>query len=305
VPGDVVRVVAPASPLVPERLAAGVAVLESWGLTVQVPDGLPERRQLYFAGSPEERAAELTAALLDPAVKAIVPVRGGYGLTSVLPLLDATAIAAATPTIVMGCSDLTALLTWLVQEAGQTCFHGPMVSGLGRGEDAAGAARMKALLFSSGKPGLLRSALDAPRDYCLAPGVAVGRAVGGSLSLVAATCGTPFELDTDGAILFLEDVGERPYRIDRLLVQIDQAGLFDRAAGVVFGDFTGCDEPGGKVGWRDAVSRVLRRHPLPILLGVPFGHGNPNLAFPLGTRVQLDAGKGTVSFREAPLAAPA
>lgn len=303
VAGDVVRLVAPASPLKREILEAGVRFLEEkWGLEVRMAGDLAVRRHLYFAGTPEQRAAELTEALLDPEAKLILPVRGGYGLTSVLPLLDADAISAASPSIVIGCSDLTALLNWLVQAAGQTCFHGPMLSSLGRGDDTRGHERMRALLFDGGKPDQLRSAMTDAHAFCLAPGVAVGRAVGGSLSLIAATCGTPAQLDTTDAVLFLEDVGERPYRIDRLLVQVAEAGLFDRCAALVFGDFVGCDEPGGAITWRDAVQRIIRKRSLPVLAGIPFGHGTPNLAFPLGTRVQVDAGRGVVSFREAPLA---
>ncbi len=299
VPGDLVRIVAPASALAPDVLQAGVAFLQDrWGLRVHVPAGLPARRHLYFSGTPEDRAAELMDALVDPEARAVIPVRGGYGLTSILPLLDPAAVAAATPKIVIGCSDLTALLNWLVQAAGQTCVHGPMLSALGRADDEAGLARMRALLFDGGKPSPLRSALPDAHTWCVAPGVASGPAVGGSLSLVAATCGTPAQVETEGAVLFLEDVGERPYRIDRLLVQIAEAGLLDRAAAVVLGDFTGCDEPGGTLSWRDAVHRVFRRRSLPVLAGLPFGHGRPNLAFPLGTRVQVDAGRGEVSFRE-------
>jgi muramoyltetrapeptide carboxypeptidase len=302
-PGDVVRVTAPSSPLKDaDRLAAGVALLESWGLVVRMQDGLNNRRHLYFAGRPEERAAELMAALLDPQAKAVLSVRGGYGITTLLPLLDAAAVAAAPPKIVVGCSDLTALLTWLVQDVGQTCFHGPMLGALGDGRDEAGAARLRTMLFEGGKPRSLKPVQGDEHACCVSPGVATGRAVGGSLSLLAAQTGTPWQVDARGAVLFLEDVGERPYRIDRMLVQLAQAGLFEQAAGVVLGDFTGCEEPGGKVTWRDAVDRIFRRLPIPVLAGVQFGHGNPNLAWPLGVRVQLDAGAGLVSFREAPLA---
>ncbi len=301
--GDVVRVVAPSSPLAnPERLAAGVATLESWGLRVRMRPGLFERRHLYFAGRPEERAGELMEALLDPEAKAIFPIRGGYGVTTLLPLLDAAAVAAAPPKIVVGCSDLTALLTWLVQDVGQTCVHGPMVGSLGSGRDEQGAARLRSLLFDGGRPSDITAGQHAADSFCVSPGVATGRAVGGSLSLLAAQCGTPWQVDATDAVLFLEDVGERPYRIDRLLVQLEQAGLFAQAAGVVLGDFTGCDEPNGTISWRHAAQRVFRRLPIPVLAGLPFGHGNPNLAWPLGVRVHMDAGAGVVSFREAPLA---
>ena len=297
--GDLVQVVAPASYAPDEVVQRGVAVLESWGLRVRLDPALLGRRHLYFAGTPAERGAELMQGLLDPEVRALVPVRGGYGLASVLPHLDAAAVRAAEPTLVVGCSDLTVLLTWLTQEVGWTCLHGPMVSGLARGDDPDGDARLRQLLFEGGKAPALRSAFDGPDAWCLAPGNAVGPATGGNLAIVASTCGTPAQLDARGRVLFLEDVGERPYRIDRMFVQLDQAGILDAAAALVLGDFTGCAE--GDLSWRDAVRRVLRRKPLPVLAGVPFGHGNPNLAFPLGTRVAVDAGAGTVSFREAHL----
>jgi muramoyltetrapeptide carboxypeptidase len=136
----------------------------------------------------------------------------------------------------------------------------------------------------------------------MAPGVARGRAVGGSLSILASLCGTPFQVQTDDAVVFLEDVGERPYRIDRLLVQLAQAGTFETARAVVLGDFTRCDEPGGGVRARDAIDRVFRELSIPVLAGVPFGHGNPNLAFPVGAEVEVDAGRGVVRFRESLLA---
>ncbi len=299
VPGDLIRVVAPSSPFREDALRAGIAVLESWGYRVAHRDDLFDRRD-YFAGTPARRAAELHEAFEDPDCAAILPVRGGYGLTSVLPLLDAELIAAH-PTALVGCSDLTVLLNWLVDRAGMTAVHGPMVAGLGRGEDPEGAARMKAILEGA-KPAPLSSLFDDAMQWCVAPGTARGEAVGGSLSLVAAGCGTPWQLETRGRVLFLEDVGERPYRIDRLLVQLQQAGLFDEAAAVVLGDFVGCDEPNSELGWRDAAVRVFRRLAVPVVAGIPFGHGSPNLAFPLGVPCDVDSAQGTVRFRRAPFA---
>ena len=299
-PGDVVRVVAPASPFAAADLEAGVQRLEDWGYRVRMREDIHDAHH-YLAGSPRRRAEELHEAFADEEAAAVLPVRGGYGLTTVLPLLDADLIRAR-PKILVGCSDLTALLQWMLCEVGMTCFHGPMVAGLGRGDDPEGAARLRSLLESADKPAELRSAAAEAQQWCIAPGTARGRAVGGSLSLVAALCGTPSALDTRGAVLFLEDVGERPYRIDRLLTQLQQCGLFENAEAVVLGDFVGCDEPGGKVSWRDAVDRVFRNLPLPVLAGLPFGHGRPNMAIPLGVQVQVDAGAGSVQFREAALA---
>ena len=297
--GDVIRVVAPASPFKSEDLAAGVRVLESWGYRVRVPDDIFSSWH-YLAGSPRRRADELHAAFLDAEAAAILPVRGGYGLTTLLPLLDAELVRAH-PKVVVGCSDLTVLLQWLYSEVGMASFHGPMVGALGKGSDEAGAQRLRELLRSDQKPSSMRSALDDAHGWCLSPGVASGRVLGGSLPLLAALCGTPLQPDTRGAVLFLEDVGERPYRIDRLLTQLHQSGLFAGVEGVVLGDFVGCDEPAGEPSWRDAADRVFRNLPIPVVAGLSFGHGEPNLAFPVGTRVRMDAGQGLVEFREAPL----
>ena len=296
--GDVVRVVAPASSFDPEQLAAGLLVLRSWGFEPRHRADIFERRG-YFAGSPSRRADELHEAFEDADATAIFAVRGGYGAATALPLLDPARLRA--PKVVVGCSDLTALLGWLIQEAGTVAFHGPMVGSLGRGDDEVGAQRLRSLLTTPGRAPDLPSALPTAAEWCLSPGVARGRAVGGSLSVFASLCGTPWQIRTGGAVLFLEDVGERPYRIDRLLVQLEQAGAFAGAAGVVLGDFTGCDDRDGPTA-RDAIDRVLRGLSIPVLAGVPFGHGNPNLAFPLGAQVELDAAAGVVRFRESALA---
>jgi muramoyltetrapeptide carboxypeptidase len=256
------------------------------------------QRRAYLAGPPERRALEIHEAFEDEEAEAIFCVRGGYGLTTVLPLLDPERIRRF-PKPLVGCSDVTVLLTWLQQEAGMTSIHGPMVGALGRGDEA-GALRLKTLLTSTSKPGEMRSVCDDAYSWCLAPGRARGRAVGGSLSMIAALCGTPWQLQTAGAVLFLEDVGERPYRIDRLLTQIASCGLFDEVAGVVFGDMVRCAD-GDELSWRHAVDRVFRSRSIPVLAGMSFGHAVPNLAIPMGGSVEIDAGEGWLKFREAPL----
>lgn len=301
-PGDVVRVVAPASPFDPALLDRGLTVLRSWGLEPRVRTDATTRRH-YLAGTVDRRLDELHEAFGDPEARAILAIRGGYGVTTLLPRLRPVDLRAR-PRIVVGCSDLTALLSWCVDHVGIPAVHGPMVEALGRDDDPAGTERLRTLLFEPGKPPPLRSAMPDAYTWCLAPGIARGRAVGGSLTLIAALCGTAFQPNTDGAILLLEDVGERPYRIDRMLEQLDQSGVFRGVRGVVLGDFTRCDEPAGGATWRDAVDRVLRGRPIPILAGVPFGHGRPNLAIPVGVEVEVDAGEGELRFREAPFRAP-
>ena len=295
-----VRVVAPASPFRADALERGVAVLEGWGLQVRMREDIVERRH-YLAGSPERRAAELAEAFSDPEAAAVLPVRGGYGVTTVLPLLDPQPLRSS-PKILVGSSDLTALLQWAVDCVGMTCIHGPMVGALGQGEDSEGAARLRSLLFEGGKAPVLQAVGDDAHQWCIAPGLARGRAMGGSLSLLAASCGTPFQAQTEGAVLFLEDVGERPYRVDRLLVQLQQSGLFEGLAALVLGDFVGCEEPGGELDWRTPIDRIFRSLPIPVLAGIPFGHGKPNLAIPFGVEVEVDAGAGSLSFREKTLA---
>ncbi len=298
-PGDLVRVVAPSSPFRREDLDAGIAALESWGLRVRVRGDIEEKRA-YLAGTPRRRADELHEAFADPECKGVLPVRGGYGLTTVLPHLD-PAVFTANPTALVGCSDLTVLLNFLVQDCGLACIHGPMLGAIGRGSDAAGTDRLRSLLHG-GKPGTLRSAFDDAHAWCVSPGVGKGVAVGGSLTLIAATCGTPWQLHTDGRVLFLEDVGERPYSVDRLLVQLEQSGLFDGVAAVVLGDFVGCTEGDTDLTWRYAVDRVFRGRAVPVLAGVPFGHGEPNLAFPLGLSCNVNASAGSVRFRRGAVA---
>jgi len=296
-PDDVVRVVAPSSPFDNEEFEAGLELLRSWGLEPCFRSDIFERNA-YFAGSPERRAEALHEAFEDEQATAIFCVRGGYGLTTVLPLLDPVRIAAH-PKPVIGCSDVTVLLNWLVQTAGMTAIHGPMLGALGRG-DVSGGARLKSMLMEESQPVTLCSVLPEAPDWCVAPGVGRGRALGGSLSMLAALCGTPWQVDTAGAVLFIEDVGERPYRIDRLLTQLASAGLFDDVAAVVVGDMVGCDD-GDVLSWRHAVDRVFRPKSVPVLAGISFGHAVPNLAIPLGVEVTVDAGSGWVQFQESPL----
>lgn len=298
VSGDVVRVVAPSSPFDEGLFEAGLEVLRSWDLEPRWREDITTRRA-YLAGSPERRAEELHEAFGDEDAAAIFCVRGGYGLTTVLPLLDAERIRAC-PKVLVGCSDVTVLLAWLMQEAGMTSIHGPMVGALARGDEA-GSQRLRSMLMSTTAPAELTSSHDDAYSWCVAPGAARGRAVGGSLSMLAALCGTPWQVETRGCVLFLEDVGERPYRIDRLLTQLAGAGMFDEVAAVVIGDMVDCDD-GEELSWRHAVDRVFRSLAIPVLAGIPFGHGVPNLALPLGVDAQVDAGAGRVTFRGAPLA---
>jgi muramoyltetrapeptide carboxypeptidase len=289
-PGDLVAVVAPAAAIDPMMLATGVAALERLGYQVRVGASV-ERRSGYLAGADSERARDLIDAFVDPAVSAIIAARGGYGAGRLLPLVDLEVVRAH-PKIFLGHSDLTFLLTHFSQRAELVTFHGPMVSGLVA--DSEGAQQLVALLGGD------RSTWKMSAQEIVQPGIGEGVLTGGCLTVVAAMLGTPYELDTAGRLLFLEDVNEKPYRIDRMLTQLRQAGKLDGVAGVLFGEMTGCvADPREAVTVRDVIAHAFADAPYPVVIGLPTGHGEGGMTLPLGVRARL-AGE-RLTLLEAPL----
>lgn len=287
-PGDRIAVVAPASPFHREELVAGLAELRALGFEPSFDERLFERRG-YVAGTPELRAAMLRAAWRDPQVAGVVAARGGYGSVQVLPLLDADEIRSARKPFV-GYSDLTSLLTFITGRAGLVAFHGPTVAGrLAGGEAAYDRASFLAALCEPRPMGEIGGALEALRG-----GEAGGPLAGGTLTQLAASLGTPFAFDPPaGAVLLVEEVNERPYRIDRLLTQLRLAGVFRRASAVVFGELRGCDEPGGGPTARAAAAEALADFPGPVFAGLATGHTTgPALTLPLGVRCRVAARPG-------------
>jgi muramoyltetrapeptide carboxypeptidase len=288
-----VRVVAASGPILPEAFAPGEALLATrYRLrydpkTLFAADG-------YLAGADDARLAALVEALKDPEAKAVFLGRGGYGLLRIIDRLD-TALLRENPKPIVGFSDGTALLAFAAQ-AGVAAIHGPVVTQLAR-LPAEDHAALFSLLESPEPQALLRGLSP------LRPGGAVGPLLGGNLEVFTRLLGTKYLPDLDGAILFLEDVGERPYRIDRLLTHLQLAGVFDRVAAVIFGDLVGCEEPpGSHVGSplaADVVKERLARLAVPVALGAPVGHGSRNLALPYGVRAQLDVQAGTLVALEA------
>lgn len=276
--------VAPAGAVEEARLERGVQVLERWGLRVMLGDGIRARRG-YLAGEDGVRRSDLQRMLDDASIRGVFCARGGYGTQRVVPDLDFAPLARA-PKPVVGYSDATALLSAIV-DGGVTAVHGPMVAtDLARGLSARSEEHLRRLLTD---PGYL---WEAEFTEIIRPGRAVGRLVGGCLSVVTALLGTPWAPDTDGAILFLEDVGERPYRLDRLLTQLRQAGVLDRLAGLVFGTLMECPAV-DDVTPLDVVRACCADLPCPVVFGLPAGHqgdgpGIENLALPLGLPVALD-----------------
>jgi muramoyltetrapeptide carboxypeptidase len=289
-PGARVAVVAPASPFEREQFEAGIAELRTLGFDPVWDDRVFARRG-FVSGDAALRAAWFDEAWQRPDVDALIGARGGYGSVQLLPYLNPVQLAAQ-PRAFVGYSDLTSILTFLVCQCGIVAFHGPSVAGrLGRGMEGYDRASFLATLMNVEPVGeLIPDGLESVR-----PGDAQGRLLGGTLTQLAAAAGTPYALAPwDDTILLLEDVAERPYRLDRMLVQLRLSGALDHVRGIVLGTFPRCDEPGGAPTARGALADALADFPGPIVFGFPTGHvDGPAMTMPLGVRARLVAGATT------------
>lgn len=280
--GDTIGVVSPASNVKREEVEAGIGRLQELGYRVTVGESV-FARDLYFAGSPEARAHDLRVMFEREDVRAIVAARGGYGSNYLLPLLDLEVIRR-NPKPLIGYSDLTSLLTWIFDETGLVTFHGPMVAKDFAHEDGADLESWFAALEGSGS-----WSLNQMRT--LNSGEAEGTLYGGCLSILVASLGTPYEIETGGTILFFEDIGTKPYQIDRMLMQLKLAGKFDGVQGIVFGAMQDCVQPGGQdYTLEDVVRRVLGDLNIPVAFGLPSGHvPSRNITLPFGVKAHLRA----------------
>jgi muramoyltetrapeptide carboxypeptidase len=288
--GSTVGVCAPAGPVDAEVVAAGIGWLEDEGYQVRCAPGLKSRNG-YLAGSDEERCADLMGLLRDPEVRAVFAARGGYGAARFLRALDPREVREAR-TAFVGYSDATALQLFLREQAGLASIHGPMLER----SDAAPAARRRLLALLRGDP----EALDPIEGEGLVGGTATGPLVGGNLKVVVASLGTPWEIDTRGAILFLEDVNEPPYAIDRTLVQLREAGKLAPLAGVALGQLVCCESDRyPEVGARDVFQDVLLPEVSgPVVVDLPFGHVADHRALGVGIRGRIDGDRGTLALVE-------
>jgi muramoyltetrapeptide carboxypeptidase len=295
-PGDLIGVAALSGPVDPDRLAAGCRQLEGLGYRTTLAANVGERCGLLgLAGEDGTRRAGYLALLRDPEVKAILFARGGYGITRLLGSLDPEEIARH-PKIHCGYSDVTALHAFLSRRCGLASFHGPMVAAdLAGPLDPETAAFFPSLLEGKGP-----RAIHLPGAEVLAPGTASGTLVGGCLSILVSQIGTPDEFDYDGALLFLEDVAEEAYRVDRMLGTLERSGRMDRLAGILIGSFAritfgGVEQPGRLVDlFRDRLCRLG----IPVALGLPAGHGGPNVLLPIGRAVTWDGERRVLRFDE-------
>ena len=284
-PGDRVAVIAPASGFDRSAFEAGLACLAA-RYDATFGDGVFER-QRYLAGSDARRLAELCAALADPGAGAVFCARGGYGATRLLMRLGAVA-PPGPPKPLVGFSDITALHLWL-QAHGRISIHGPVLTQLGRLPGST-AARLYALLESP------EPAAPLAGNACYVGGAVEGRLLGGNLSVLTRLLGTPYLPSLDGAILLLEDQGERPYRLDRMWTHLALAGVFARVRGIVLGSFTGCEEPQAPYTSAELLRELAQATGLPCAAGFPIGHGEENEPVALGVRVRLDADAARLTF---------
>ena len=292
-PGDTVGIVAPASNVKKAELEAGCEALRSAGYRPFYLDSILEK-DLYFAGSATRRARELEEMFTREDVRAIVCARGGYGSNYLLEELDLEKVKGH-PKIFVGYSDLTSLLTYFSDAAGLVTFQGPMVAKDWSHADGVDLASWQAAVSGA-------TAWDVPvgtEVRGLVEGEAEGVLYGGCLSILVASLGTPYEINTDGAILFLEDLAAKPYQIDRMLMQLKLGGLLDNVRGVVFGEMVQCvqiTDQGYTL--EEVVMRIVGDLGVPVAFGVRSGHvTSRNITLPFGVQARLSVAKDKVVLR--------
>lgn len=287
-PGARLALVAPASAFDRDEFDRGLEEIRRLGFEPVYDDTVFDR-QRYLAGSPEARAAAIRQAWRDQSIAGVIAVRGGFGSMQVLPLLDVVEMQR-TPKPFVGYSDLTAVLTFLTIGCELVAFHGPMLAGrIARG--AAGYDR------DSFIGALCRTEplgeLTAPSLETIRGGEARGMLLGGTMTQLVSSLGTPYAFSPpSGHVLFLEEVGERPYRLDRMVTQLGQSGILARAAAVVIGELPKCDEPNGPVSARGVMADLFADFPGPVLIGFPSGHTmGPAMTLPFGVQARVASGQ--------------
>jgi muramoyltetrapeptide carboxypeptidase len=284
-PGATLGVVAPSSPFERDQFQAGVDVLSAMGFTLVAEDVLYEK-QAYLAGSDRSRADLVNRMFADPGIDGIIAARGGYGAMRILSLLDVDRISCH-PKVFVGFSDITVILNYLVERCGMVAFHGPTVTTLGNGDTTTRSSFLAAL--TEMEP--LR--IKAAADQVIRPGSVRGSFCCGNLTLLCHLTGTPYQPDLSGRILMIEDQGEAPYRIDRMLTQMVMAGCFDRLAGLAVGSFTNC---GSAAAIGQILADRLGHYDFPILAGFEVGHDAVNTTLPVGLTVELDTDTRVLRF---------
>jgi muramoyltetrapeptide carboxypeptidase len=285
--GDRIAVIAPASPFARDEFDCGIAELRTLGFEPVYDDSVFDRRG-YVAGDAASRARAFMTAWSDPSIAALVAARGGYGSVQMLPHLDRPAILRQAKAFI-AYSDNTSLLTWLTLAADVVTFHGPMIAGrLARGESAYDRDSFSRCLRRAAPAGPISN--DGVE--VLKSGEAQGMLIGGTLTQLTASLGTPYAFNPpDGHILFIDEIGERPFRIDRMLTQWRLSGLLGRASAVVFNELPKCDEPEGSPTARSVVADLMQDFAGPVLYGLRSGHtAGAMVTLPFGVRARVVTG---------------
>ena len=293
--GDTLGIIAPAGPIENrDAFERGITSIERLGFSVRYNDRIFESRR-YLAGDDPARAEELMRHFEDPGVRGVLSLRGGYGSSRLISLLDEKRLRSHCK-LFMGFSDLTTLHLFFRRRFGWITLHGPMMT-------SPALANLNSeeeghLLSLWTDPGY-RPRYSSPQLEVWHPGIAEGRLVGGCLSVVVASLGTPYEIKTSGEILFIEDVEEPPYRVDRMLTQLQLARKLEGVAGILVGSFFECLPRTGSYTVDQVLREILEKFGVPVLAGFTAGHGPKNWPFPFGVRLRLDANRRELEFLEA------
>lgn len=297
---DLIGIVAPAGPLYnPEVLTRGVHVLNQMGFRTVLGKHVRERSG-YLAGSDTQRLDDLMEMFARREVRAIVCLRGGYGSPRLLDRIDYNLIRR-NPKIFIGFSDITALHLAILKYSGLVTFHGPMVTtDLGVHPTQFTRERLLQVVTAGFGGGKIKNPPNGPQTVTITPGRATGELVGGNLTLITALLGTPFEIETRDRLLFIEEVGEHPYRLDRMLSQLRLAGKLAAARGVIVGECLNCDH--GSDGEAFTLLQVLRERlgdlGIPCFYGLAIGHGTHRATLPLGVGATMDADRHSLNLDE-------
>ena len=299
--GDTIGLIGPSGAVRKEgAVDRAIAYMQDMGVKVKVGESA-HARYGYLSGSDELRAKDLCAMFADPEVDAIICTRGGYGTMRMLDMLDYDVIRK-NPKVFIGFSDITALHIAMLNQCGLVTFHGPMATSWNDCfPDGFTLPAFEKVVAKAEPAGAITNAPGYHERKTVNPGCAEGMLVGGNLSLIAGTIGTPYEIDTKGRILFIEEVGERTYCVDRMLTQLRLAGKFEDCAGVVFGDFTDCpvEYPAFGLTLEEIIRDVVAPCGKPIFTGLQVGHTSPQSTLAFGVHARMDADKCELVLEEA------
>lgn len=309
-PGDKIGLVAPAWLVTESDLRLSIEKIKHLGFKPVYSDKIRGKHG-YFSGTDKERADDFNNMIKNPEIKAVIFVNGGYGCTRILDLIDYEAIKK-NPKIIMGFSDCTALINAIYKNVGLITFHGPISRTIHQGYNRQQFENLLVrptdrYVIKSTDDDLRKSANDKTADrYTITPGKAQGKLVGGNLTLICSMIGTPYQIDCKDKIVMIEDIGEEPYRIDRMLTQLIASGELSKAAGIAFGICKRCDKSTksstpNSFTLRQVIEERIKQLNIPAVYGLSFGHNINNFTFPIGSEAELNANKMTITLIKKPV----